>query len=77
MKARGGMTFNEFITSRRDRSDDPCGDFIADTQMLIRLGKFPAIASWRELEGFLWSRNACSSAIAVGRALWREYESEK
>jgi hypothetical protein len=67
------MTFSDFIQSRR-ASDSPRGDFIADTQMLIRLGRLPEVKRWSQLEFEMRRRGACPEAIRQGRRVWREFE---
>jgi hypothetical protein len=67
-------TFREFILSRRV-TDTPRGDFIDDTQTLIRCQKFPDVKSWRQLEWFISSRQQIKSPeiVAEGHKLWREF----
>jgi len=74
------MTFAEFINTRCVTANAR-GDFIDDTQMLIRAKRFPGRwsrktpwpQSWDNLERFLVLRSACPEAIAAGKSLWREY----
>jgi hypothetical protein len=67
------MTFKEFILACRV-SDSPRGDFVDDTQTLIRLDRFPNVDSWEDLEFFLLSRSACPEARTAAKGIWREYE---
>jgi hypothetical protein len=65
--------FAAFISSRRV-TDNPRGDFIADTQGIIRGGRFPVMRSWPQLETYLLVRHACDEAIQQAHRVWREYE---
>ncbi len=67
------LTFAKFITSRH-ATDTPRGDFIDDTRVLIKLGKFPTITKQSELDDFLWERGASAEAVLVGRKLWNEFK---
>jgi hypothetical protein len=66
------MTFIDFIQTCRV-TDTLRGDFIADTQSLIKSGAFPDIASWGALEAFMRSHSACPEAVKAGRRVWRRF----
>lgn len=66
------LTFSKFIMSRH-ATDTPRGDFIKDTRMLIKRGKFPTIHKRSELDHFLWRRGACPETVLQGRKMWGEY----
>jgi hypothetical protein len=67
------MSFTDFLLSRRV-GDNPRGDFIEDTRMLIEGGRFPAFTSIEALEGWLMLNGACDEAIREGCRLWRQYQ---
>jgi hypothetical protein len=52
------------------------GDFILDTQQLIRTGEFPEIASLGELEHFMRSRGTCDRALQAARIVWKKFEGQ-
>jgi hypothetical protein len=68
-------TFNEWIMQAKV-TDNPVGDFIDDTQMLIRVGRPPppVITSEEQLKRFLLVRNACPQAMDTIPAVWRRYQ---
>lgn len=67
------MRFIDYVQAQLI-DDTPLGDFVDDTQMLIRLSKFPEPASWFALETFMKLRHADPKAIAAGRIVWRTYK---
>jgi len=69
-------TFAEYVGTRRV-TDSPRGDFIDDSQMLIRCGKFPAVETWPVLESFLVFRGAGPDTIRQARVVWRAFERRK
>jgi hypothetical protein len=75
-------TFEDFIMSQDATFNDndtaydvnPREDFIADTQTLIRVKKFPKVTSWSELEFFVrFHRKGCQEAVVEARKMWDDY----
>jgi hypothetical protein len=69
------MRFDEWIMSRKV-TDTCAGDFVADTKVLIRAGRFPDVRTWSQLRHLLWLRGADSAIKSIGRYVWRRYEME-
>jgi hypothetical protein len=72
------MTFTEYVMSRRV-TDTPNGDFVADTQTLIRAGRFEDPKTWRQLEFFMRFRagvpgGVSERTIEAGKRVWRQYQ---
>jgi hypothetical protein len=68
------MTFHQFCQTLVNL-DDPVGDFADD---FIRDRKAPQdVTSLDQLEGYLWSRRACSEAVEAGAEAWRRYEQRR
>jgi hypothetical protein len=64
-------SFRSYVLSRKTR-DSLVGDFIGDAQ---RDRTFPDVATWPELRGYLWQRDACEGAFEAARIVWRCWQS--
>ncbi len=66
------QSFTDYILSA-DVTDDPRGDFIADTRTLIELGKFEEPQRLDCLLTMMRLRGACDEALAEARRVWGEW----
>ena len=67
------MKFKKYVELTTESSDVIGEDFLEDSKRV----DFPDIETWRELEHFLWSRDACEGAIEGAKLVWKEFENSK
>lgn len=66
------LSFREYVLARRV-TRTPTGDFVSDAKSDK---DFPDVKSWDELESYLFSKAACSQAVAAGKEVWRGYRAK-
>lgn len=64
------LSFRDYMLGRRV-TDTPAGDFVSDAKSDSR---FPDAKTWREIESYLFSKQACWEAVQAGKQVWRGYQ---